>query len=79
VVPKLNWSCPSDATWVNPLSSLACANADQVSAPTARLPALLPTGPVAHVGAHAWVKLQFVEGPGAKCIPYWYNAFLVGV
>jgi len=30
VVPKLNWSCPSDATWVNPLSSLACTNADQV-------------------------------------------------
>ncbi|KAJ9505991.1 hypothetical protein QJQ45_016979 [Haematococcus lacustris] len=30
VVPKLNWSCPSDATWVNPLSSLACDNAEQV-------------------------------------------------
>ncbi len=30
VVPKLNWSCPSDATWVNPSISLACANAEQV-------------------------------------------------
>lgn len=32
VVPKLNWSCPSDATWVNPLASLACTNADEVRA-----------------------------------------------
>ncbi len=30
VVPKLNWSCPSDATWVNPMSSLSCSNAEQV-------------------------------------------------
>lgn len=30
VVPKLNWSCPSDATWVNPLNSLSCDNADEV-------------------------------------------------
>lgn len=30
VVPKLNWSCPSDATWVNPSTTLACSNAGQV-------------------------------------------------
>ena len=30
VVPKLNWSCPTDATWVNPSTTLCCTNADQV-------------------------------------------------
>eukprot|EP00798_Chlamydomonas_sp_ICE-L_P008640 gene8640-34088_t len=30
VVPKLNWSCPSDATWVNTLASLSCSSAEQV-------------------------------------------------
>ncbi|GIL92024.1 hypothetical protein Vretifemale_19517 [Volvox reticuliferus] len=30
VVPKLNWSCPSDALWVSSSGSLACRNADQV-------------------------------------------------
>lgn len=32
VAPKLNWSTPSDATWVNPLATLACTNADEVGA-----------------------------------------------
>ena len=31
VVPKLNWSCPSDATWLNPAATLACGNAEQVT------------------------------------------------
>mmetsp|Transcript_9376 Transcript_9376/g.26672 ORF Transcript_9376/g.26672 Transcript_9376/m.26672 type:complete len:340 (-) Transcript_9376:35-1054(-) len=30
VMPKLNWSCPKDATWINPLSSLRCENAEEV-------------------------------------------------
>lgn len=30
VVPKLNWSCPSDAVWMNPSTTLACENAEQV-------------------------------------------------
>ncbi|GLC33315.1 hypothetical protein PLESTM_000047800 [Pleodorina starrii] len=30
VVPKLNWSCPTDALWVSPGGSLACRNAEQV-------------------------------------------------
>ncbi|GAX75040.1 hypothetical protein CEUSTIGMA_g2484.t1 [Chlamydomonas eustigma] len=30
VIPKLNWSCPSDATWVNPSTTLLCSNPDQV-------------------------------------------------
>ncbi len=30
VVPKLNWSCPSDALWVSATNSLACRNADEV-------------------------------------------------
>ncbi|GLI65690.1 hypothetical protein VaNZ11_009297 [Volvox africanus] len=30
VVPKLNWSCPSDALWVSASGSLACRNADEV-------------------------------------------------
>jgi hypothetical protein len=29
VVPKLNWSAPTDATWVSP-SGLSCSNADEV-------------------------------------------------
>lgn len=29
-VPKLNWSCPSDALWVNPTASLSCSNAKEV-------------------------------------------------
>ena len=29
-VPKLNWSCPSDALWVNPTASLTCSNAKEV-------------------------------------------------
>lgn len=30
VVPKLNWSCPTDALWVSATNSLACRNADEV-------------------------------------------------
>ncbi|KAG1670189.1 hypothetical protein FOA52_014965 [Chlamydomonas sp. UWO 241] len=30
VVPRLNWSCPTDAAWVNPNGTLDCDNADQV-------------------------------------------------
>lgn len=30
VVPKLNWSCPIDAQWVNPGGVLSCSNAEQV-------------------------------------------------
>lgn len=30
VVPKLNWSCPIDAQWVNPGGVLSCTNAEQV-------------------------------------------------
>ena len=30
VVPKLNWSCPSDATWLSPFSNMQCANSEQV-------------------------------------------------
>ena len=30
VVPKLNWSCPSDAAWINPTCSTACSNAQEV-------------------------------------------------
>jgi hypothetical protein len=29
-VPKLNWSCPTDALWVNPTASLSCCNAAEV-------------------------------------------------
>lgn len=29
-VPKLNWSCPIDAQWVNPGGVLSCSNAEQV-------------------------------------------------
>jgi hypothetical protein len=29
-VPKLNWSCPMDAMWVNPTASLSCCNAKEV-------------------------------------------------
>jgi hypothetical protein len=32
VVPKLNWSCPSDATWLSPFSNMQCAHGDQVGA-----------------------------------------------
>lgn len=31
VVPKLNWSCPVDALWINPSTTLACSNPEQVS------------------------------------------------
>lgn len=30
VVPKLNWSCPWDARWVNPGGALCCTNAEEV-------------------------------------------------
>ena len=30
VVPKLNWSCPVDALWINPSTTLACSNPEQV-------------------------------------------------
>ncbi|KAG2441184.1 hypothetical protein HXX76_004036 [Chlamydomonas incerta] len=30
VVPKLNWSAPTDALWVSATNSLACRNADEV-------------------------------------------------
>ena len=30
VVPKLNWTCPKDAIWINPHSSLRCENAEEV-------------------------------------------------
>jgi hypothetical protein len=30
VVPKMNWSCPSDATWLSPFNNMQCANAEQV-------------------------------------------------
>jgi hypothetical protein len=30
VVPKLNWSAPKDATWINPNNSLQCRSADDV-------------------------------------------------
>jgi D123 protein len=30
VVPKLNWSAPKDATWINPTNSLECHSADDV-------------------------------------------------
>ncbi|KAL3153525.1 hypothetical protein ABBQ38_011856 [Trebouxia sp. C0009 RCD-2024] len=30
VVPKLNWSCPKDATWVTASNSIKCTNADEV-------------------------------------------------
>ncbi len=31
VVPKLNWSAPTDALWVSPSSSLQCSNSEQVT------------------------------------------------
>jgi D123 len=31
VVPKLSWSCPTDASWVNPRQGIMCENADEVS------------------------------------------------
>ena len=34
VVPKLNWSCPSDATWLSPFSNMQCSNGEQVSRAT---------------------------------------------
>ena len=30
VTPKLNWSSPKDAAWINPTQSLRCENADTV-------------------------------------------------
>lgn len=30
VVPKMNWSCPSDATWLSPFNNMQCSSADQV-------------------------------------------------
>ena len=30
VVPKLNWSCPTDATWLTTSNTLACESADEV-------------------------------------------------
>eukprot|EP00850_Spirogloea_muscicola_P002996 SM000011S19174 [mRNA] locus=s11:1265180:1270983:- [translate_table: standard] len=30
VVPKLNWSCPKDTTWISPSGSLKCTNPDEV-------------------------------------------------
>jgi len=30
VVPRLNWSCPKDATWLNPWKTLKCTNADEI-------------------------------------------------
>jgi hypothetical protein len=30
VVPKLNWSCPTDATWLTTSNNLACQSADEV-------------------------------------------------
>merc|ERR1719443_716951 len=29
-MPRLNWTCPKDATWLNPLSTLRCDNADEI-------------------------------------------------
>lgn len=48
VVPKLNWSCPRDATWINPCNSLACTNADEV------LLMLRSSDRVAHDVCHAF-------------------------
>ncbi|KAL0048552.1 hypothetical protein WJX82_005697 [Trebouxia sp. C0006] len=30
VIPKLNWSCPKDATWITASNSIKCTNADEV-------------------------------------------------
>lgn len=30
VAPKLNWSAPKDATWINPTNSMACTTANEV-------------------------------------------------
>ena len=30
VIPKLNWSCPTDATWINGCGSLQCTNSEEV-------------------------------------------------
>ena len=30
VIPKLNWSCPSDATWISSNGSMLCTNSDEV-------------------------------------------------
>lgn len=30
VAPKLNWSAPKDATWINPTNSMACSTANDV-------------------------------------------------
>lgn len=30
VVPRLNWSCPTDAAWISATQSIACTSADEV-------------------------------------------------
>lgn len=30
VLPKLNWSAPTDATWLTTCGSVACTNAEEV-------------------------------------------------
>ena len=30
VVPRLNWSCPTDAAWISATQSIACSSAEEV-------------------------------------------------
>ena len=31
VVPRLNWSCPTDAAWISATQSIACTSAEEVN------------------------------------------------
>ncbi len=48
VIPRLNWSTPTDALWISQSNSLMCTNADQVipSQATRLSQCLMPTAPV---------------------------------
>lgn len=58
VVPKLSWSCPIDAIWMSPTSTLACTNPDEV------LLLLRASDRVAHDVCHALQDAAAVDAAG---------------
>ncbi|KAA6426686.1 MAG: cell division cycle protein [Trebouxia sp. A1-2] len=61
IIPKLNWSCPKDATWVTATNSIKCTNADEV------LLLLKSSDRVAHDICNAF---DSCEGQPQQDVPY---------